>query len=49
MRSRADTFSPTFQTGYADPNDPFNNNAQPNSWTPPLNASWTWGKDKANG
>jgi aryl-phospho-beta-D-glucosidase BglC (GH1 family) len=34
---------------YADPNDPFNNNAQPNSWTPPLNTSWTWGKDKANG
>jgi len=35
--------------GYSDPNDPFNNNAQPNSWTPPLNTSWTWGKDKAYG
>jgi len=34
---------------YSDPNDPFNNNARPNSWTPPLNTSWTWGKDKING
>ena len=32
-----------------DPEDPFNNNAQPNSWTPPLNTSWTWGKDKVYG
>ncbi|KAF8970877.1 glycoside hydrolase family 5 protein [Flammula alnicola] len=32
-----------------DPGDPFNNNAQPNSWTPPLNASWTWGKDRVYG
>jgi len=37
------------RSGYADPNDPFNNNAQPNSWTPPLNTSWTWGKDKVYG
>ncbi|KAF8883295.1 glycoside hydrolase superfamily [Infundibulicybe gibba] len=33
----------------SDPNDPFNNNAQPNSWTPPLNQSWTWGKDRVFG
>lgn len=36
-------------SGVADPNDPFNNNAQANSWTPPLNTSWTWGKDKIYG
>ncbi|KAF5374698.1 hypothetical protein D9615_008928 [Tricholomella constricta] len=33
----------------SDPNDPFNNNARPNSWTPPLNRSWTWGKDRVFG
>ncbi|KAJ7573996.1 glycoside hydrolase family 5 protein [Mycena floridula] len=33
----------------SDPLDPFNNNAQPNSWTPPLNKSWTWGQDKIHG
>ena len=33
----------------ADPENPFSNNAQCNSWTPPLNASWTWGKDKVYG
>ena len=38
-----------FATGYDDPNDPFNNNAQANSWTPPLNTSWTWGTDIAYG
>ncbi|CAA7271152.1 unnamed protein product [Cyclocybe aegerita] len=32
-----------------DPADPFNNNARPNSWTPPLNTSWTWGKDRIHG
>ncbi|TFK68459.1 glycoside hydrolase [Pluteus cervinus] len=32
-----------------DPNDPFNNNARPNSWTPPLNQSWTWGQDRVFG
>ncbi|KAG1738187.1 glycoside hydrolase family 5 protein [Suillus lakei] len=31
------------------PNDPFNNDAHPNSWTPPLNTSWTWGVDKVYG
>ncbi|KAJ7578638.1 glycoside hydrolase family 5 protein [Mycena floridula] len=32
-----------------DPNDPWNNGAAPNSWTPALNATWTWGKDKIFG
>lgn len=32
-----------------DPQDPFNNNARPNSWTPPLNTSWTWGTDRIYG
>ena len=32
--------------GVYDPANPFNNNAQPNSWTPPLNTSWTWGVDR---
>ncbi|KAG5641224.1 hypothetical protein DXG03_005699 [Asterophora parasitica] len=32
-----------------DPNDPFNNNARANSYTPPLNQSWTWGKDRVYG
>ncbi|KAJ7094548.1 glycoside hydrolase family 5 protein [Mycena belliarum] len=32
-----------------DPADPFNNNAQPNSWTPPLNKTWTWGVDRVYG
>lgn len=35
--------------GVSDPNDPFNNNAQANSWTPPLNTSWNWGTDKIYG
>ncbi|KAF7352577.1 Glycoside hydrolase family 5 protein [Mycena venus] len=29
--------------------NPFNNNAQPNSWTPPLNTSWRWGVDRIYG
>ncbi|KAJ7284148.1 glycoside hydrolase family 5 protein [Mycena rebaudengoi] len=32
-----------------DPENPFNNNAQPNSWTPPLNTSWKWGVDRIHG
>ncbi|KAI0042651.1 glycoside hydrolase family 5 protein, partial [Auriscalpium vulgare] len=32
-----------------DPKDPFNNAARPNSWTPPLNTSWTWGTDHVYG
>lgn len=35
--------------GVQDPNDPFNNDARPNSWTPPLNTSWTWGTDQVFG
>ncbi|KAF8878964.1 glycoside hydrolase superfamily [Infundibulicybe gibba] len=33
----------------SDPKNPFNNDARPNSWTPPLNATWTWGKDRVFG
>ncbi|KAF8633475.1 hypothetical protein AX15_001435 [Amanita polypyramis BW_CC] len=32
-----------------DPQNPFNDNARPNSWTAPLNTSWTWGKDRIYG
>ncbi|EAU80677.2 exo-beta-1,3-glucanase [Coprinopsis cinerea okayama7 len=32
-----------------DPDDPFNNDARPNSWTPPLNSSWKWGEDRIYG
>ncbi|TFK18863.1 exo-beta-1,3-glucanase [Coprinopsis marcescibilis] len=32
-----------------DPADPFNNDARPNSWTPPLNTSWQWGTDRIYG
>lgn len=32
-----------------DPANPFNNDARPNSWTPPLNTSWTWGVDRVYG
>ncbi|KZT18590.1 glycoside hydrolase family 5 protein [Neolentinus lepideus HHB14362 ss-1] len=35
--------------GVQDPNDPFNDNAQPNSWTPPLNTTWQWGNDRVFG
>ncbi|PPQ73542.1 hypothetical protein CVT24_007452 [Panaeolus cyanescens] len=33
----------------ADPDDPYNNNAYPNSWTPPLNQSWDYAKNRING
>jgi hypothetical protein len=36
-------------TGVYDPQDPFNDNAQCNSWTPPLNTSWDWGTDRVIG
>ncbi|KAF7977033.1 hypothetical protein HWV62_4790 [Athelia sp. TMB] len=36
-------------TWYYDPEDPFNNNAQANEWTPPLNTSWDYGKNRING
>ncbi|KAI8978178.1 glycoside hydrolase [Trametes punicea] len=31
------------------PENPFDNSAQCNSWTPPLNQSWTWGQDRVHG
>lgn len=34
---------------YYDPANPFNNNAQAQSWTPPLNTSWRYGVDKIRG
>ena len=30
----------------SNPDNPFDNSARPNSWTPALNATWTWGKDR---
>ena len=36
-------------TGVWDPEHPFDDNAQPNSWTPPLNTTWNWGVDKLYG
>ena len=36
-------------TWYWDSNDPFNNNAQAQSWTPPLNQSFKWGQDRVFG
>lgn len=36
-------------TWYYDPNDPYNNNAQAQSWTPPLNTSFKFGTDKIYG
>ncbi|KZV89886.1 glycoside hydrolase [Exidia glandulosa HHB12029] len=32
-----------------DPANPYNDGAQPNSWTPPLNQSWKFGQDKIFG
>ncbi|RXK39337.1 glucan 1,3-beta-glucosidase [Tremella mesenterica] len=32
-----------------DPSNPFNNDAQANSWTPSLNSTWNWGIDKIYG
>lgn len=32
-----------------DPDDPFNNNAQAQSWTPPLNQTWDWSKNRIFG
>lgn len=39
----------TMPTGIDDHDDPFNDGARPNSWTPPLNESWVWGTNKING
>ena len=53
VRSSFPSFSsiltPTPHPGVSDPANPFSNNAQPNSWTPPLNTSSTWGKDRVFG
>jgi hypothetical protein len=38
-----------FFVGWSDPNDPYNTNAYPNSWTPPLNQSWNFGTDRIYG
>jgi aryl-phospho-beta-D-glucosidase BglC (GH1 family) len=32
-----------------DPNDPFNNGAKAQSWTPALNETWKWGRDTVKG
>src|ERR1700722_1054227 len=32
-----------------DSDDPFNNNARAQSWSPPLNQSWVWGTDQVLG
>ena len=45
LRLRLTRLSP----GAQDPQNPFNDDARPNSWTPPLNASWTWGQDRIYG
>ncbi|KAH9477953.1 putative glucan 1,3-beta-glucosidase D [Psilocybe cubensis] len=34
---------------YSDPSDPFKDYAYPNSWTPPLNQSWDFEKDRIFG
>jgi len=36
-------------TWYSDPQSPFTNNAQAQSWTPPLNQSFKWGQDRIFG
>ncbi|KAI0827637.1 glycoside hydrolase [Trametes gibbosa] len=33
----------------SDPENPFDNSARPNSWTPALNETWTWGQDRIFG
>ncbi|KAH7909262.1 exo-beta-1,3-glucanase [Hygrophoropsis aurantiaca] len=44
------TYSNSFGgTWYWDPNDPFNNNAQAQSWTPPLNQTFKFGTDRIFG
>jgi glucan 1,3-beta-glucosidase len=34
---------------YYDPDDPFNNGAQAQSWTPPLNQTFNYGSDRIRG
>lgn len=33
----------------SDPENPWNNDARPNSWTPPLNTSWDYSRDRIYG
>ncbi|TDL22953.1 glycoside hydrolase [Rickenella mellea] len=50
--SNGSTFTYSNKLGgywYYDPADPFNDSAAPNSWTPPLNASWDWTKNNVYG
>lgn len=35
--------------GVSNAENPYDNSARPNSWTPPLNQSWRWGEDRING
>ena len=33
----------------SDPDNPWNNDARPNAWTPPLNTSWDYSRDRIFG
>ena len=35
-----------FRTGVSNTENPYDNSARPNSWTPPLNQTWQWGVDR---
>ncbi len=39
----------TYGIGVSNAENPYDNSARPNSWTPPLNQSWRWGEDRING
>lgn len=47
--SKITYYNPFGGSWYWDPSDPFNNNAQAQSWTPPLNKSFQWGTDRVFG
>ncbi|KAJ7877774.1 glycoside hydrolase family 5 protein [Mycena leptocephala] len=52
VTANGDSFTYTNPFGgywLADPENPFASGARPNSWTPALNESWTWGVDHVNG
>jgi glucan 1,3-beta-glucosidase len=49
MTSLVDYDHDLLLTGIYDPQDPFNDGAAPNSWTPPLNTTWDWVKDRVYG
>ena len=42
-------FFPRFVIGVSDPNNPTDDSARPNSWTPPLNQSWDFNTGKIYG